>query len=151
MVLNPGRNQHKLKYKSFVAAEQEFNTDTYGIKGNIDGTVMVEDQNGIEQLTALEIKTGKHKPPAYRGQVIIYSLLISERFKNSNSSNILLYINDANLNDAFEFIRTQKAELDQLIMGRNDIAKWQKLNNKNFDALAGSTLKRLDLAEKEFG
>ena len=80
-----------------MAAEQEFNTYTYGIKGNIDATVMIEDKEGQKKLTALEIKTGKHKNASYRGQVILYSLLISERFKNANVDNILLYIMDADV------------------------------------------------------
>jgi hypothetical protein len=63
-----------------VAAEQEFNTNTYGIKGNIDATILIENKEGHEKLTALEIKTGKHKRTSYRGQVILYSLLIAERF-----------------------------------------------------------------------
>jgi hypothetical protein len=39
---------------------------------------------GFEKITALEIKTGKYKSMSHRGQVILYSLLISERFINSN-------------------------------------------------------------------
>jgi len=53
----------------------------YGIKGNIDSTIVIKDSAGNELETALEIKTGKHKSPSYRGQVLLYSLLISERFK----------------------------------------------------------------------
>jgi len=49
-----------------VAAEQEFNTYTYGIKGNIDVTLRVKDQ-GKEKITALEIKTGKHFSISHRG------------------------------------------------------------------------------------
>lgn len=43
MVLRPSKNQHGILFKKFVAAEQEFNTDTYGIKGNIDATILIED------------------------------------------------------------------------------------------------------------
>jgi hypothetical protein len=50
---------------------------------------------------------------------MIYSLLISERFKNANLSNILLYIMDANIADGFEYIKQSKLELDHLIMSRN--------------------------------
>jgi hypothetical protein len=34
---------------------------------------------------------------SYRGQVLLYSLIISERFLNSNPDNILLFIMDENL------------------------------------------------------
>jgi hypothetical protein len=55
------------------------------------------DKDGVLKTTALEIKTGKHKKFSYRGQVILYSLLIAERFKNANPNNILLYIMDDDL------------------------------------------------------
>ena len=81
-----------MKYKKFIAAEQEFNTYTYGVKGNIDSTIVLEDKDGCDLATALEIKTGKYHSVEHRGQVMLYSLLISERFKNPNLDNILLYI-----------------------------------------------------------
>jgi len=65
--MRPGKNQHGILYKNFVASEQEFNTDTYGIKGNIDATIMVKNQQNETKLTALEIKTGKRKHDSYRG------------------------------------------------------------------------------------
>jgi hypothetical protein len=52
----------------------------YGIKGNIDSTIVISNSKGEIKETALEIKTGKHKSMSYRGQVLLYSLLISERF-----------------------------------------------------------------------
>ena len=61
MVFRPNKNQHGVLYKNFVAAEQEFNTETFGIKGNIDATIMIENRQGEKKLTALEIKTGKSK------------------------------------------------------------------------------------------
>ena len=105
MVLRPQKNNHGILYKKFLAAEQEFNTDMYGIKGNIDAVVLLKDREGQEKVTALEIKTGKSKRNSYRGQVIIYSLLISERFINSNPDNILLYIMDHDLKDGFDMLR----------------------------------------------
>ena len=57
MVLQPKKNEHGLKFSKFVAAEQEFNTLMYGIKGNIDATIMFKDQDSLEdKLTAFEIK-----------------------------------------------------------------------------------------------
>ena len=80
MMLNPKNNYYGIKLEKFIAAEQEFNTSLYGIKGNIDSTIVVKDKNGVLRETALEIKTGKHKSASYRGQVLLYSLIISERF-----------------------------------------------------------------------
>ena len=50
-----------MAYRKFVASEQEFNTDLFGIKAKIDGVVLVEDENGDQKMSALEIKTGKNK------------------------------------------------------------------------------------------
>ena len=60
LVLKGNKNQFNITYSKFIAAEQEFNTLTYGIKGNIDAVVVVKDKEGREHATALEIKTGKH-------------------------------------------------------------------------------------------
>ena len=67
LVFKGTKNQHGLSYKKLIAAEQEFNTLTYGIKGNIDCTVVTNDNNGRELSTALEIKTGRHKSLEYDG------------------------------------------------------------------------------------
>ena len=64
---------------------------------------------------------------------MIYSLLISERFKNANPDNILLYIMENPVQDGFEYLKQQKLELDSLILGRNELAKWQKLNSTHID------------------
>lgn len=93
----------------------------------------MREKDGTDLSTALEIKTGKHHQVSYRGQVMIYSLLISERFKNSNPDNILLYIMENPVKDGFEYLKQQKVELDSLILGRNELAKWQKLNSAHID------------------
>jgi hypothetical protein len=46
LVLKPDRNQYGISFKELVAAEQEFNTRRFGIKGNIDATVLTVGQNG---------------------------------------------------------------------------------------------------------
>ena len=131
-VLFPNKNQFGMKYKQFIAAEQEFNTYTYGVKGNIDGVCVVEDK-GQSMQTALEIKTGKYHSLEHRGQVLLYSLLISERFKNPNPDNILLYIMQEPVADGFEYLTQRYDELNNLILGRNHLAKWYKRNNKHID------------------
>jgi len=45
----------------------------------------------MEMVTALELKTGREQN-AHRGQVILYHLLLTERFLNSNPKNILMYV-----------------------------------------------------------
>lgn len=95
----------------------------------------MRDKDGRELATALEIKTGKHHSMSYRGQVMIYSLLIAERFINANPDNILLYIMEPSLTggDGFEYLKQQKLELDSLVLGRNELAKWHKLNSTLID------------------
>ena len=88
--------------------------------------LLMKDKEGKKMATALEIKTGKN-------QVMIYSLLISERYKNANPDNILLYIMENPVRDGFEYLKQQKIELDSLILGRNEIAKWQQLNSKKIE------------------
>lgn len=96
--------------------------------------------------TALEIKTGRYKSQAYRAQVLLYSLIISERFANANPDNILLYIMDNELKDpsqgSFQYIKQTKNELDSIILGRNELAKWYKRNSAAPLSLQGETLKR---------
>ena len=64
---------------------------------------------------------------------MIYSLLISERFVNANPDNILLYIMENPVANGFEYLKQQKLELDSLILGRNELAKWNKLNSMHID------------------
>jgi hypothetical protein len=66
-VFNPKKNSYGIKYDKFIAAEQEFNTNMYGVKGNIDSTIVLKDRDGNLRETALEIKTGKYKSMGYRG------------------------------------------------------------------------------------
>ena len=67
MVLSQSKNPHSLQYIDLIGIEQQFNTLKYGIKGNIDATVLLKTHEGKELKTALEIKTGKHKTAEYDG------------------------------------------------------------------------------------
>ena len=65
----------------------------------------MKDKEGTDLVTALEIKTGKHHSVSYRGQVMIYSLLIAEHFINANPDNILLYIMEQPVTNGFEYLK----------------------------------------------
>ena len=69
--------------------------------------------------------------------MLLYSLLIAERFKEANPENILLYIMTNPAGDGFENLRARKFELDNLILARNELAKWQKLNQTPINFLQG--------------
>ena len=49
---------------------------------------------------------------------------------NANPENILLYIMDDNLREGFQVIRQIKSELDAIVIGRNELAKWYKRNGE---------------------
>jgi len=88
---------------------------------------MCKNSRGQDFVTALEIKSGK-RYRSHRGQVLLYSLLMAERFKNSNDDNILLYIMDDNVKERFEIVKTKQMEINAIIICRNRLAKWFKLN-----------------------
>jgi hypothetical protein len=43
---------------------------------------------------------------------------------------------DDNLKTGFEYVKTLKCELDAIVIGRNDLAKWQKLNSKSYEHIS---------------
>ena len=47
----------------------------FGIKAKIDCTIVVENEQNEELVTALEFKTGKNKTKEYIGQVLLYCIL----------------------------------------------------------------------------
>jgi hypothetical protein len=88
-----GNNSYGIIFDTAIATEQEFNSRTYGLRGKVDATIkMVHPTSGESRTTALELKTGREQP-SHRGQVLLYSLLLAERFKsNTNPQNLLLYL-----------------------------------------------------------
>lgn len=78
------------------------------------------------KYTALELKTGRELN-SHRGQVLLYSLLLTERFIESNNSNILLYL--MKKSKTF-YIKTIRSELCLLIQRRNELAKLQKIGGE---------------------
>ena len=79
-------------------------------------------------MTALELKTGREQP-SHRGQLLLYALLITERFQNANPQNILLYLNTYNKPKTY-YISIVRQELCLLIQRRNELAKLEKTENK---------------------
>ena len=73
------------------------------------------------------MKTGKKESGSHRAQVILYSLLVSERFlERTSKSNMLLYIMKSGKT---HIIKAARQELCALIQRRNELAKLQKLCN----------------------
>lgn len=124
----PDKNSYGIIYDKAIASEQEFNSSTYGIKGKIDATIILKNahQPDIQRVTALELKTGREQN-SHRGQVLLYSLLLTERFNNSNNQNILFYLSKT---PKTYYIKTIRNEICLLIQRRNELAKLQKIGGE---------------------
>ncbi|XP_028795625.1 DNA replication ATP-dependent helicase/nuclease DNA2, partial [Neltuma alba] len=97
----------------------------YGLKGMIDASVSVKvlpKGNEDEKVMPLEFKTGKamsgQSSIEHRAQVILYTLLMSERYLKNIDSGLLYYLRS----DQTEGIVVQRSDLVGLIMRRNELA-----------------------------
>lgn len=73
-----------IKFDQAIATEQEFISPIFGLRGKIDATIKLTHPTTNEsRVTALELKTGREQP-SHRGQLLLYALLLSERFKKAN-------------------------------------------------------------------
>lgn len=94
----------------------------------MDATVILKNKSSpnIEHVTALELKTGRELP-FHKGQVLLYSLLLTERFVHSNNTNVLLYLMQKGKT---YYINTIRSELGLLIQRRNELAKLSKISGE---------------------
>ncbi|KAG5033418.1 hypothetical protein JHK85_017400 [Glycine max] len=97
----------------------------YGLKGMIDASVRVKIQSQKddpeEKIMPLEFKTGKapySQAIEHRAQVILYTLLMSERYQKAVDSGLLYYLRS----DQTQGIVVQRSDLTGLIMRRNELA-----------------------------
>lgn len=59
--------------------------------------------------------------------------MFSERFKNFNNENLLVYIMKYGEDGWYKNIKTMKGDINMLIIKRNEIAKWQKKGEEPLD------------------
>ncbi|XP_027350618.1 DNA replication ATP-dependent helicase/nuclease DNA2 [Abrus precatorius] len=98
----------------------------YGLKGMIDASVKVKFQSQKdepeEKIMPLEFKTGKtpnsQSSVEHDAQVILYTLLMSERYQKTIESGLLYYLQS----DQTRGIVVQRSDLIGLIMRRNELA-----------------------------
>ncbi|XP_062097786.1 DNA replication ATP-dependent helicase/nuclease JHS1 [Humulus lupulus] len=98
----------------------------YGLKGMIDASIRVEvgsNKNGrTENVMPLEFKSGKapngQSSTEHSAQVILYTLLMSERYQKHIDSGLLYYLQS----DQTQGISVRRSDLIGLIMRRNDLA-----------------------------
>ncbi|ESW20803.1 hypothetical protein PHAVU_005G016100 [Phaseolus vulgaris] len=100
----------------------------YGLKGMIDASVRVKIQSQKDQqeekIMPLEFKTGKtpnsQSSVEHSAQVILYTLLMSERYQTTVDSGLLYYLQS----DQTQGIVVQRSDLTGLIMQRNELASY---------------------------
>ncbi|KAK6234466.1 hypothetical protein QUC31_006872 [Theobroma cacao] len=98
----------------------------YGLKGMIDVSVRVKIESGgkedNEKIMPLEFKTGKmpkgQSSMEHCAQVILYTLLMSERYLKCIDSGLLYYLQS----DQTQGIVVRRSDLVGLIMRRNELA-----------------------------
>lgn len=78
------------KIYNIIDCEENIYCTTYGIKGKIDCTVL-DNNNTIQPL---ELKTGRQQYISHHAQVLIYILLLSDRYHTEYNDGLLLYIHD---------------------------------------------------------
>lgn len=104
-----------------------------GVKGQIDATLKVKNY-GREQapispkneLVPLELKTGKPFL-THRAQVVLYALLLSERYNEDVSTGLLFYSRTGETSG----IPKLPIEVSSILQARNDLVNWLKFTDGN--------------------
>ncbi|KAL5973677.1 hypothetical protein ACLOJK_030333 [Asimina triloba] len=98
----------------------------YGLKGMIDASLRVKIDSGIngtcEKIMPMEFKTGKgtsgQSAMEHCAQVILYTLLMSDRYLKDINSGLLYYLHT----DQTRGIEVRRSDAVALIMCRNELA-----------------------------
>ncbi|KDO22931.1 hypothetical protein SPRG_22285 [Saprolegnia parasitica CBS 223.65] len=82
-----------LRLEAVLATEEPLWSIKYGLKGAVDATIRVLQNGGRKAIVPLELKTGKkaYALAEHHGQVLLYSLLLEERYQEC-SEGLLLYL-----------------------------------------------------------
>ncbi|KAH7281949.1 hypothetical protein KP509_35G004800 [Ceratopteris richardii] len=110
-----------------VDIEEMIYSPKFGLKGMIDASLLVKlDSLSLgcrEQVLPLEFKTGKlttgQAALEHRAQVILYTLLMSDRYMESIDSGLLYYLHT----NQTQGVSMQRADVLGLVMRRNEHAK----------------------------
>ncbi|GAV87672.1 Cas_Cas4 domain-containing protein/Dna2 domain-containing protein/AAA_11 domain-containing protein/AAA_12 domain-containing protein [Cephalotus follicularis] len=117
---------NKVKLSEVIDIEEMSWAPKYGLKGMIDASVRVKiqsDRNEVnEKIVPLEFKSGKvsngQSSMEHRAQVILYTLLMSERYMKHIDSGLLYYLQS----NQTQGIAVRRSDLIGLIMRRNELA-----------------------------
>ncbi|CAK9170418.1 unnamed protein product [Ilex paraguariensis] len=116
----------KVKISEVVDIEEMAWAPKYGLKGVIDASVRVKVESDTnktdEKIMPLEFKTGKgtsgQTAMEHNAQVMLYTLLMSDRYLKNIDSGLLYYLHT----DQTQGIVVQRSDLVGLIMRRNELA-----------------------------
>jgi DNA replication ATP-dependent helicase Dna2 len=119
--------------KEVVDIEENIWSPRLGMKGKVDLTVRVEMSNAAaaSKTLPLELKTGRASGSAeHRGQVIMYSMMMSER-RQDPEAGLLLYLRNSSLQE----VKAGIHEVRGLVQLRNEAARY--LTSKTAEDLEG--------------
>ena len=88
MVKDRNGTHSLMSINKLLEVEEKVWSPMYGLKGNVDATVLVLLQDGSHEMTLtvpFELKTGKHQSAAHKAQTSLYTLLLSDRYGKSRS------------------------------------------------------------------
>ncbi|XP_019095046.1 PREDICTED: DNA replication ATP-dependent helicase/nuclease DNA2-like isoform X2 [Camelina sativa] len=130
--------EKKVKISEVIDIEEMSWAPKYGLKGMIDASVRViveSDMNTVnEKIMPLEFKSGKapggQSSTEHSAQVILYTLLMSERYLKHIDNGLLYYLKSEQTHG----ISVQRSDLVGLIIRRNELAN---------DILVASTTQQL--------
>lgn len=123
-----GRKDGKLSVSvsEVIDIEEMIYSPKFGLKGMIDASLLVKfssmNLGGKDRILPLEFKTGKlttgQAALEHRAQVILYALLMSDRYLDSVDSGLLYYLQT----NQTQGVAIQHADLVGLVMRRNEHA-----------------------------
>ncbi|KAL6559283.1 hypothetical protein OROGR_004400 [Orobanche gracilis] len=116
----------KIKISEVIDIEEMAWAPKYGLKGMIDASVRVRTDNASSEaneiIMPLEFKTGKgtsgQTAMEHNAQVMLYTLLMSERYMMNIEYGLLYYLHT----DQTQGISVRRCDLIGLIMRRNELA-----------------------------
>ncbi|CAL1401678.1 unnamed protein product [Linum trigynum] len=116
----------KLRISEVFDIEEMGWAPKYGLKGNIDASLKVSVESSTngkaEKIMPLEFKTGKVRDvqlsTEHSVQVILYTLLMSERYQEHIDSGLLYYLQP----DRTQGIKVRRSDVVGVMMRRNELA-----------------------------
>ncbi|KAL8105137.1 DNA replication ATP-dependent helicase/nuclease JHS1 [Apium graveolens] len=116
----------KVKISEVVDIEEVAWAPKYGLKGIIDASLQVKFESSagetLEKIMPLEFKTGKattgQAAMEHNAQVMLYTLLMSDRYHENIDSGFLYYLHT----DQTQGVVVRRSDLVGLLMRRNELA-----------------------------